>query len=236
MTFLRNMCSIGGLFFALWRQLLSREIFLVVFGVIDILVLIGECLRIQFPAINKIFLFVLGRVMREHERAQFSGMFYYVFGVVLVTALFPPAFAVLGIMQLAVGDPAASLCGRAAAAMKPKDSKLRVRLLQGKSVAGTLGCAVACTAVNMALLTLATFPGPSPPSPWRLLAASGLSGLIVSLVELLIPSPQLVLPFRRFPLGLDDNAVLPLAGSAAAAVAFAALGLPAPTLRPFLFF
>jgi hypothetical protein len=38
--------------------------------------------------------------MREHERAQFSGMFYYVFGVVLVTALFPPAFAVLGIMQV----------------------------------------------------------------------------------------------------------------------------------------
>ncbi len=119
--------------------------------------------------------------MREHERAQFSGMFYYVFGVVLVTALFPPAFAVLGIMQvphprpprarrrplhpcrqpsrceqaalpapaaqraarraatqtvtpcgargagrqLAVGDPAASLCGRAAAVLKPKDSKVR---------------------------------------------------------------------------------------------------------------
>ncbi len=40
------------------------------------------------------------RVMREHERAQFSGMFYYVFGVLLVTALFPPAFAVLGIMQV----------------------------------------------------------------------------------------------------------------------------------------
>ncbi len=55
------MIRIGGVFFALWRQLLSREIFLIVFGVIDILVLIGECLRIQSPAINKIFLFVLGR-------------------------------------------------------------------------------------------------------------------------------------------------------------------------------
>ncbi len=55
------MSRTGGVFFAISRQLLSREIFLIAFGVIDILVLIGECLRIQVPAINKIFLFVLGR-------------------------------------------------------------------------------------------------------------------------------------------------------------------------------
>ena len=45
-----------------------------------------------------------------------------------------------------------------------------------------------------------------------------------------------MLPLRRFPLGLDDNAVLPLAGAAAAAAVFAGLGLPTPTLARFLLF
>ena len=56
-------------------------------------------------------------------------------------------------------------------------------------------------------------------------------------VELIIPSPQLCLPFRSFPLGIDDNLLLPVCSALAAHLAWVAVGAPAlPVFRRFLLF
>jgi len=46
-----------------------------------------------------------------------------------------------------------------------------------------------------------------------LLKLSSAMGFTTALVEVLIPSPPLTLPYPKFPLGLDDNLVLPVVGA-----------------------
>lgn len=58
-----------------------------------------------------------------------------------------------------------------------------------------------------------------------------------AVVELMVPSPQMCLPFKYFPLGIDDNLVLPFITSLACHCAWLAAGSPPiPVLRRFVLF
>lgn len=80
------------------------------------------------------------------------------------------------------------------------------------------GTTLSCSAVAVAALVLVP-------------AAMG------AVVELMVPSPQMCLPFKYFPLGIDDNLVLPLLTSLACHCAWLAAGSPPiPLLRRFIIF
>jgi hypothetical protein len=75
------------------------------------------------------------------------------------------------------------------------------------------------------------------------LAAVAVAALVLApaamgaVVELMVPSPQMCLPFKYFPLGIDDNLVLPFLTSLSCHLAWLAAGSPPiPVLRRFVLF
>lgn len=144
--------------------------------------------------------------MRSHETSQFTGIAYYVFGVALSSALFSTTAACIGILCLACLDPIAALIGSAFDPYLPE-----ARLRNGKSIAGfvfaaTVAVPVVFTAFYYSMWTTMTFN--------ESLHVSILVGLAGALTELIVPSPQLILGWKHFPLGIDDNLFIPLISGA----------------------
>lgn len=142
--------------------------------------------------------------------------------------LFPKHIALLGMLQLALGDPVAALFGHATRSV----GWSRVR--SGKGVLGALGCATALTVANSVVLAKSTFDGETPPLG-RIVLAAGMIATWTAVVELSVPSPQKTLPCDAFPLALDDNAAIPVFGALGAAAVFHFLALGSCELPPMLF-
>lgn len=155
---------------------------------------------------------------------------YCLAGLGITSALFPKHIALLGMLQLALGDPVAALFGHATRSL----GWSRVR--SGKGLLGALGCAVVLTVANSVVLTKATFDQGLPsPTLGRIVLAAGMIAAWTGLVEVSVPSPQKTLPCEGFPLAFDDNAVLPVLGALGASAVFRALELGSCELRPWLF-
>jgi len=227
---------LGGFFFAAARLHCSRIFFAQTIGALGLAVFLVELGRLRSKRLNVIVCKVLGLVMRAHERQQFSGMSYYLLGVTSTVLLFHPTIAVIGILALAIGDPAASFVGVATRKFLPDGGLaarvVTMRLLHGKSLAGTLGFFF-CTSALSYFVLAAAGATLTAPLALALILAPALMGAIV---ELVVPSPNLVLPFKSFPLGLDDNFMLPVMSSLGAHIAWKLLGSPLlPVLRPFVY-
>ncbi|CAM9892671.1 unnamed protein product, partial [Hapterophycus canaliculatus] len=106
---------------------------------LDTCVLMGELARLRIETINRSLLRVFGAFMRAHELKKFSGIMYCLAGLGVTSALFPKHIALLGMLQLALGDPVAALFGHATRSV----GWSRVR--SGKGVLGALGCAAVLT-------------------------------------------------------------------------------------------
>jgi len=61
-------------------------------------------------------------------------------------------------------------------------------------------------------------------------------GTATALAEVFIPSPPLTLPLRKFPLGLDDNLILPVAGAMTYEVMKRELRISDPTFSKYIIF
>ena len=102
--------------------------------------------RHTFPSFNRLYIRVLGALMRESEVDGYNGVIWYLLGAWTVLRFYPPDVAVMSILLLSWCDTAASTFGRLYGRYTP-------RIRKGKSLAGS----VAATVVGV--MTAAAFWG-----------------------------------------------------------------------------
>ncbi len=157
-----------------------------------------DVLRFFVPSLNKKVKRDFGPFMRDYELDGISGSSWFFFAGVLSLVLFPKIAAALGMIFLAVGDPAASLVGVKWG---------RVKLPGGKSLEGSLALFGVCSLVGGALLLGLWGMAPTVALPLALATA-----LAAAVAEWL--------PVKR----LDDNFVMPLLTGGVATILLGVLG------------
>lgn len=88
-------------------------------------------LRHRFAPVNRLYVRVLGALMRESEYAGYNGVIWYLLGAWIVLAGLPKDVAVMSVLLLSWCDTAASTFGRLW-------GRYTIRLRRGKSLAGSL--------------------------------------------------------------------------------------------------
>jgi len=106
-------CVMGLLCFSLYAFALGREEALLLLGFIGGALVVGDYMRLKNPFVNHLALRIFGRVMRREELESFSGNSFFVLGLLVVTFLFSKPIALLAVLCLAIGDPAAATVGSA---------------------------------------------------------------------------------------------------------------------------
>ena len=97
-----------------------------------------DYVRHTFPSINRLYIRLLGALMRESEVDGYNGVIWYLLGAWTVLRFYPDDVAVVSILLLSWCDTAASTFGRLYGRYTP-------RIRKGKSLAGS----VAATVVGM---------------------------------------------------------------------------------------
>lgn len=167
-----------------------------------------EIIRIAFPTgeVNKVVLRTFRPFIRASETREYSGTLYFLFGIFITSMLFNRTPAIIGIMCLSSLDPIAALAG----SLLSGDISW-VRLKNGKSIAGfTFG---AFTAIFV-IFTLFAQAVDSTQSPADAFATAVLVGTTGALVELATPTPRVILGPKLLPIGIDDNALIPIVSAA----------------------
>ncbi|PMD26231.1 hypothetical protein NA56DRAFT_668116 [Hyaloscypha hepaticicola] len=90
-----------------------------------------DYLRHTYPSLNRIYVRVLGALMRETEYDGWNGVIWYLLGAWIVLACFPKDVGLMGVLLLSWCDTAASTVGRLYGRYTP-------RIRRGKSLAGSL--------------------------------------------------------------------------------------------------
>jgi diacylglycerol kinase (CTP) len=165
------------------------------------LAVLVETARLHIPAVNEKVVKFWAPVMRSHETHRMSTVPQYLLASILAIAIFPKAVAILAILYLACGDPAASLFGI-------RYGHLGLRFSNGKSLIGTAAGILVCFLVSLAFLSLAGIVV----EPSTLLIVSLIGGIAGGTAEML-------------PFDVDDNFTIPVASGFVLWLAFIALGL-----------
>jgi diacylglycerol kinase (CTP) len=105
-----------------------------------------DYLRHNYPGLNRLYVRLLGALMRETEYDGWNGVIWYLLGAWIVLGFFPKDIGVMGVLLLSWCDTAASTVGRAYGRYTP-------RLRRGKSLAGSLA------AFAVGVITAASFWG-----------------------------------------------------------------------------
>jgi dolichol kinase len=161
--------------------------------------LLVESARLRIPAFNEKVMRICGPIMRHNEVSRFSGTPYYIMSAILAVGIFPKPVAILSVLYLALGDPAASLVG----ILYGKDS---LRIAEGKSLIGSAAGVITCALVTFVyLMSLGISDG-------SVIVLSVVGGLAGGLAELL-------------PFDLDDNFTIPVISGFVLWLAFIILGI-----------
>jgi diacylglycerol kinase (CTP) len=123
--------SIG--FFTIWAYVSGMQTSQITPYLIGALVPVAtaDYLRFTFPSFNRVYVRVLGALMRETEYDAWNGVIWYMLGVWIILSFFPKDVGVVGVLLLSWCDTAASTIGRAYGRYTP-------RIRKGKSLAGSL--------------------------------------------------------------------------------------------------
>ncbi len=105
---------------------------------LTLLTLLVDALRLHQPHVRRVFYFLFGKVLREHERFNLLGSTYLLIAALISIAAFPKEVAVVSLLFLVVGDTVAALVGRRFGRIKIMD----------KSLEGSLGCLVSCLIIG----------------------------------------------------------------------------------------
>lgn len=150
-----------------------------------------ETLRRRSPAINARLMRFFGPVAHAHEWRQVNSATWYATALLLMALVVPAPAAELGVIVLAVADPAAGFFGRRFG---------RRRLASGRSLEGALAFAITGAAAAFTWMSAAhTYPGSH-------LLLAVVAGLVGAAVELLVSR-------------VDDNLAIPLGTSLAVGLA-----------------
>eukprot|EP01111_Echinosteliopsis_oligospora_P011236 TRINITY_DN3656_c0_g1_i1.p1 TRINITY_DN3656_c0_g1~~TRINITY_DN3656_c0_g1_i1.p1 ORF type:complete len:266 (-),score=31.23 TRINITY_DN3656_c0_g1_i1:50-847(-) len=101
-----------------------------------------ECARLTSPAVNGFFESRFKRLMREKERHNFTGSFFYLLGSTISVIFFSPPVAVCGILFLIIGDFMAALVGISFGRIK----------IGRKSLEGSVACFISCFMICLVFL------------------------------------------------------------------------------------
>ncbi|KAK4122861.1 hypothetical protein N657DRAFT_681817 [Parathielavia appendiculata] len=127
--------SIG--FFVIWLYLSGTQTHAVCPYLMGALIPIAavDVLRHHWAPFNRLYVKVLGALMRESEFAGYNGVIFYLLGAWAVLYFFPKDVGVMGTLLLSWCDTAASTFGRLYGRYTP-------RIRRGKSLAGSLAAFV----------------------------------------------------------------------------------------------
>ncbi|MCX7631842.1 MAG: hypothetical protein N2Z22_00765 [Turneriella sp.] len=128
----------------------TRSLIFWITGIITILLLIIEFLRFRWQFWQNLFVKVAGRLLKEKELNKMHGSVPYLLALCLVVGFFPRDIAILSILFLSFGDPAAALVGGRFGT---------IRFFNGKSLQGTLGGIAGAFIAGTIFLILLTATG-----------------------------------------------------------------------------
>jgi len=123
----------------------DRKIALLIIGVLGGGEVILDLLRLRISKLNRFITFLFGPLMRKHELRSMSSMGYFFIALFLVVAIFPKPVAILAILCLGFGDPAACIIGIKFG---------RDMLMKGKSLQGSIACFAVSSVVVFIILAL----------------------------------------------------------------------------------
>ncbi|WFD36868.1 diacylglycerol kinase (CTP) [Malassezia cuniculi] len=105
-------CSIGFVVLYLYFQHVDLDKIVRVLFYMFLFVSSADLLRLNVPAFERIYEFVLGFLMREGEKERVNGVVFYLLGVIVALKLFPEDIGCISIIILSWCDPSASTFGR----------------------------------------------------------------------------------------------------------------------------
>lgn len=160
-----------------WYNQTAGKLFL---GGLLILAFLGEVFRLRNPGFNTWILRFLNGVHRPEEENQLSGLLWTLSGSLLTMLIYPhPRIVLVGLLFISLGDSAAALVGIHFG---------RIKIYNGKTLAGSLSCFLVCWVIALSLL---------PPTDGRYFLVATLAAFFATIVEI-IPWP------------LNDNFWLPI--------------------------
>lgn len=114
-------------------------------GSVTVIFLFIEFMRFRFPAWQNLFVKVAGKMLKGKELDKMHGSVPYVLALCIVVGFFPRDIAILSILFLTFGDPAAAFFGGKFGT---------IRFYNGKSLQGTLGGMAGAFIAGLVFLTL----------------------------------------------------------------------------------
>lgn len=133
---------VGGLFFPALAFVVSREVVVWSLAGLATLAIIFEIVRFAMQGANPWLARRLPVLLKEQERQRPTGTTYLLLASVLTFWLFPEGIAIVALVFLALGDPAAAFIGE----------NLGKRKFRGKSLEGSLAFLTVCL-ISGAFLT-----------------------------------------------------------------------------------
>ena len=185
---LRKVIHLTGAAFPLLYFVASRQIVVALAAVVLIFTVAVEWGRQHWPFLERLFEWAIGPALRRGEESKPTTGTWSTVGILLSLLAFKREYAIPAMLYAQCGDPAAEIVGRRLG---------RHRMLNGKSLEGSLGCfAVNLVAGLVCCQVLQLSPG-----------VAALGALVATLAE-------------AAPLPIGDNLMMaPLAGLAMSLVA-----------------
>ena len=92
----------------------NKKIFFVGLFVISFIIVLADLLRQKYAVLQKIFLVIFGKIMRDHEKqqAKLTGLSYAFIAASTVFSLAKPVVSVMSFFILAIADGFASIVGK----------------------------------------------------------------------------------------------------------------------------
>lgn len=167
----------------LYAFILSQKTALILIAAVGGPMVLFDFLRLKWKRLNRASVKLWGPLMRKQEFGSLSGMAYFITALFLIVLCFPKPVAILSILCLAIGDPAACIVG-----IKYGHDIL----IKGKSLQGAVACFIACSLTNFVILSLYGL------SSEYVLFVSVVVGMAATMAEVLSAKT------------LDDNFIMPI--------------------------
>jgi dolichol kinase len=179
----------------------TRSIIFWITGIITVFFLIIEFLRFRFKLWQDLFVKVAGPMLKGKEMDKMHGSVPYILALCIVVGFFPREIAILSILFLTFGDPAAALVG---------GKYGTIRFYNGKSLQGTLGGMAGAFLAGLVFLLLISIA--QIPTDYVLWDNHGIR--LENWVTLIIGSiVALLIEFVSHEGFLDDNLTIPVGAS-----------------------
>jgi dolichol kinase len=139
---------------ALYAAGVSRAALLTLLAALAVVAAAVELVRHRSARARALFVRAVGALLREHEHRAWSGASWLLAAYALSALLFPRAVAVAAMLAAGLGDAAAAVVGRSVAVARARRGEGAAAATQGKTLAGSVACAVVTFAAALLVAAL----------------------------------------------------------------------------------